>query len=112
MPDKLKIKQFLDEMKASGSAFGFVFVSRDKNHETYLELELTATMREQVLKNLQIEDYCQGPQNNTEFGTNPMWVFGKELKGKEIYIKITIPTSQVVCISFHISEFPMTYPFK
>jgi hypothetical protein len=43
-----------------------------------------------------------------------MWVFGKMVKKKEIYIKITIGmvNNQTICISFHIAEFDMNYPFK
>ncbi|WP_417428649.1 hypothetical protein [Halpernia sp.] len=112
MASKTEVKSFLEEMKANGSTFGFLFADREKNHDTYLELQLTSKVREEVLKNLQPEDYCKGPEKNTEYGTNPMWIFGKELKGKEIYIKITIPLSKVICISFHIAEHSMTYPLK
>ena len=43
-----------------------------------------------------------------------MWVFGKDVKGQEVYIKITLglPNSSTICISFHIAEHPMTYPLK
>ncbi len=43
-----------------------------------------------------------------------MWVFGKDVKGKEVYIKITLgkPNSHTICISFHKAEFPMSYPLK
>ena len=44
----------------------------------------------------------------------PMWVFGKDVKGREIYIKIALgrKNSSTVCISFHIAEHPMIYPLK
>jgi hypothetical protein len=43
-----------------------------------------------------------------------MWVFGKIVKEKEIYIKITMGFSgaKVICISFHFAEHPMKYPQK
>jgi hypothetical protein len=43
-----------------------------------------------------------------------MWVFGKDVKGREIYIKVIISgtTSQTICISFHFAEHPLVYPFK
>jgi hypothetical protein len=42
-----------------------------------------------------------------------MWVFGKDVKGQEVYIKITLGKgSSALCISFHIAEHPMNYPFK
>ena len=41
-------------------------------------------------------------------------VFGKDVKGREVYIKITLgyQNGQTICISFHIAEHPMQYPFK
>jgi hypothetical protein len=43
-----------------------------------------------------------------------MWVFGKDVQGREVYIKVMITgvTSQTICISFHIAEHPLIYPFK
>ncbi len=43
-----------------------------------------------------------------------MWVFGKDVKGTEVYIKISmgVPNSHSICISFHVAEHPMNYPFK
>jgi len=48
------------------------------------------------------------------YGGAEMWVFGKVVKSFEIYIKISLGMSstQVICISFHKAEYPMTYPFK
>lgn len=38
----------------------------------------------------------------------------KDVDGHEIYIKISLgrPGSNSICISFHIAEHPMQYPFK
>lgn len=49
-----------------------------------------------------------------------MWVFGKDVKDREVYIKLQIieaiqqngMKSQTICISFHIAEHPLVYPFK
>ena len=43
-----------------------------------------------------------------------MWVVGKDVKGHEIYIKISLGRDnwQTICISFHIAEYRMKYPFK
>lgn len=59
-------------------------------------------------------DYSEGPLNEKLYGGSDMWVFGREIKNKEIYIKISMgfEGSQVICISFHIAEFTMKYPYK
>lgn len=43
-----------------------------------------------------------------------MWVFGKSINKKEIYIKIStgLPNNKTWCISFHIAEHKMHYPFS
>ena len=42
------------------------------------------------------------------------WVFGRSIKGREVYIKITMgkTNEDPICTSFHFSEFPMIYPYK
>ena len=39
---------------------------------------------------------------------------GKDVNGREVYIKIMIGGvgCQTICISFHIAEYPLVYPFK
>jgi hypothetical protein len=43
-----------------------------------------------------------------------MWVFGKHVKKREVYIKITMgnPGDKVICISFHFSENALRYPYQ
>jgi hypothetical protein len=43
-----------------------------------------------------------------------IWIFGKEIEGKEVYIKLKIAIVGEVriakCISFHIANFPLSFP--
>jgi hypothetical protein len=110
--NKNDVKNFLTEFKTNMSAFGIIYANRDKNTQTLADLEITAKFRDSVLSNLLIENYCEGPLKNDQFGTNPMWVFGVTVKKHEIYIKITILPTKAFCISFHISEHPLKYPLK
>jgi len=77
-------------------------------------LEIRPVDRDKVLDELTVEDYCEGPLPEDWYGSKHMWVFGKVIKGNEIYIKITLGAdgSNTLCISFHIAEHPMVYPFK
>ncbi len=87
---------------------------RGKNLNTLILLELPPSERKRILHSLRIEDYSDGPILENLYGGSDMWIFGKEVKGKEIYIKITMGTfgSSVICISFHIAEHKMQYPLK
>ncbi|MCI9843521.1 hypothetical protein [Flavobacterium pectinovorum] len=117
MATEQEVRMFLSEFKAKLDIFSVIF--RDdrtvkKNTEALLALDLLPAERKEVLKKLAVEDYCQGPTDDLLYKMSPMWIFGKLIKAKEMYIKITIGSENlpVICISFHEAEFAMTYPFK
>ena len=66
------------------------------------------------MKDLQLEDYSEGPLEEILHGGANMWVFGKIIKGQEVYIKISYgaPGTSVLCISFHVAEYEINFPFK
>ena len=86
---------------------------RSKN-QPLLSLEISTETRKQVLRDLQLEDFCQGPIDDTLYGQASMWVFGKVVKKRELYIKITMGAfnSSVICISSHEAERKLRYQFK
>ena len=86
--------------------------NREVNTRALEELELSPKKREDIIANLTIGDYSEGP-SQPNYGTD-IWIFGKSNEGKEIYIKITLGAvgSPALCISFHAADHPLTYPFK
>jgi len=78
------------------------------------DLEITPKYREKVLSNLEITDYSKGPITDKMLRGVDLWVFGKRIKGQEVYIKITLGNAneKVLCISFHLAEYSMQYPIK
>ena len=110
-----EVKAFLDQFNVKAQIFGIRFRDeRGKNRETLLQLEITPLQREVIVKSLQVEDYVEGPVIDELNRKSEMWVFGKDVKGHEVYIKITLgyENGQTICISFHIAEHTLTYPFK
>lgn len=110
-----EVKAFLDQFNIKAQVFGIRFRDdREKNKEALLELEITPMQREVIVKSLMPQDYVEGPVIDVLNETGEMWVFGKDVKGREVYIKITLgyENGQTICISFHIAEHPLTYPFK
>lgn len=105
---------FLRQVQEKKRTFDLIFTDRPKNKQTLLDLELSAIDREKYIDRLEVEDFSQGPLPEDWYGSKEMWVFGKEIKGREVYIKICLgpPNSNVICISFHLAEYPMKYPFK
>lgn len=115
MVTKEQVENFLNELHTKMKIFGIIFRDdRGKNQSTLQELEIVPSYRKVVIENLQPEDYVQGPVVDELNRIGEMWVFGKDVKGREIYIKVMISgqTSQTICISFHIAEHLLVYPFK
>ena len=110
-----EVKAFLDQFNVKAQIFGIRFRDdRGKNREALLQLDITPLQREVIVKNLLVHDYVEGPVIDELNKNGEMWVFGKDVKGREVYIKITLgyENGQTICISFHVAEHPLKYPFK
>ena len=109
------VKAFLDQFNIKTEVFGIRFRNdRGKNRDALLMLDITPLQRELIVKNLKVQDYVEGPVIDLLNKEGEMWIFGKDVKGREVYIKITLgyENGQTICISFHIAEHPLIYPFK
>ena len=114
MIDRDDVENFLNDFKFKLDFFGIFFRDdRSKNALTLSELGITSNDRKTILKDLQVEEYSEGPIIEALYGNADMWIFGKIVKGREIYIKISMgtPNNKTICISFHMAEFPMHFPF-
>ena len=110
-----EVKAFLEQFNIKAQVFGIIFRDdRQKNRKALLELDITQMQRELIVKSLLPQDYVEGPVIDVLNKEGEMWVFGKDVKGREVYIKITLgyENGQTICISFHIAEHPLEYPFK
>lgn len=115
MATKVDVEEFLGQFKVKMEIFGILFRNdRGKNIQTLADLNITELERLRIVKSIEIEDYSEGPIIDTLYKGTDMWVFGKDVKNQEVYIKITMgnQTQRTICISFHIAEHPMKYPFK
>ena len=115
MSTELEVKAFLADFKIKMKMWGILIRDdRSKNTQALIDLEITRKDRNEILQALQIKDYSEGPLNEALYNGADMWVFGKMIKEREVYIKITlgIMGSNVICISFHVAEHAMHYPLK
>ena len=113
MPEE--IDEFLAAFHTKLKIWGVVFRDdRGKNTQALLDLEITPDQRKKILGTITRADFSEGPLEDTLHRMQDMWVFGKTIKSKEIYIKITLgfPGTETICISFHVSEHTMTFPNK
>lgn len=110
-----EVQIFLQDFKMKLSIWGIIFRDeRGKNAQALLDLDITPVFRETILKDLQVTDYFEGPKSENLYKGSAMWIFGKTIKGQEVYIKITLGFhgAQVICISFHVAAHKMKYPLK
>lgn len=89
------------------------FVPREAFIKTLTLLGITRRICYDELLSLSVEDYCQGPENDRD-RPGEVWVFGRHLEGKEIYIKLKLAKAGketiAKCLSFHVAEFPLCFP--
>ncbi len=110
-----EVQNFLEQFHTKMRVFGIIYRDdRGKNQMALEELEIVPSYRKVVIESLTVSDYVTGPVVDTLNRLGEMWVFGKDVKGREVYIKIMISENecQTICISFHLAETPLKYPFK
>lgn len=115
MSHQLAVKSFLQELKQVIKTWDVFFINRPKNSvQDLADLGITASSRRAIISELELEDYSEGPEPETQFNGTELWVFGKIIKNQEVYIKLTISrnTNNAICISFHKAEHPMRFPYK
>jgi hypothetical protein len=115
------VLSFLVAMKAilqsggPGNENWTISTIRDKNIETITKLELDYEDIKDELMALTPLNYCEGPLKDTKI-TGDLWVFGKTIKSREVYIKLKIwgdsSCQQLRVLSFHIAEQKIKYCFK
>lgn len=110
-----EVEAFLANFKVKLSIWDVVFShNRQKNTQTLADLEIRFADLKNELSELSSTEYSEGPLPNQIPDASDLWVFGRVVKGQEIYIKITLgrPNNPVICISFHVAEYPMQYPLR
>jgi len=91
MASRQEVEKFLKELKVKTEVFGILFLDvRGKNQQALHDMEISPAERKEILANLRPEDYSEGPLEEKMRGILPMWIFGKEVKQKEVYIKISM----------------------
>jgi len=114
MVTKDEVEKFIDALrvkKASGVLRFLILDDRSKNAQSLHNLNIPPDQRKDIILKLKAEDFYR-----IEIGLYlekyTMWSFGKLVQHIEVYIKISMTERNVICISFHEAEFPITYPFK
>lgn len=93
-----------------------VVINTDKNIQALADLNITAKQRQEIILHLSVENYSEGPSRDRDRGGEGIWIFGKQVQGQEIYIKLNLFEVKekyfASCLSFHPAERTLTYPFS
>ncbi len=94
MDEKLieEVRQFLTEFKKIASTKGIFVIPRKENQSALAELGLTRKARANEIMTLSVPNYYSGPEPDRNKPGN-IWIFGKYIGGKVVYIKLK--TAQV-----------------
>lgn len=111
-------EEIADFLRIFKSCWDGSVAEREKNGETLTILGLGPKHRAEECKRLCVEDYSFGPcPDHDGDPTKEWWVFGRVIRKREVYIKIRIYQMRNGayygrCLSFHIAEDEMKYPYK
>jgi hypothetical protein len=117
MADIEQIRGFLDKAKRLIKSGSFDFVPRKKNMDSIKSAGLTIKHVKEIILSLNYKNYCRGPVVDSGYNRQGfVWEFGYDIDGVDFYIKLKIEERGgkecLVCLSFHIAEYPVYYPYK
>lgn len=80
---------------------------------TLLDLDYDAEDVVNRLKELKVEEYSETKIDTDDVNPPILFVFGKDINGKLIYVKLKIRDyqKQVICVSFHYAKDKMEFPY-
>ena len=69
-----------------------------------------------VIHSLEVRHYSEGPKRDVRGRPHDLWVFGKVVESKLIYIKLAVfyddDAVMGICVSFHEPEREMAFPYE
>lgn len=129
--DKEKVEEFLTELHSIINNKNFnvendldiILKKKNENpldpyttQNTLLELNFDKHDIKDTLLVLTYKEYIETGEDKLNKSLPKVYIFGKTIQGKQIYIKIKIRDKincKVFCISFHFARYPLTkFPYK
>lgn len=81
---------------------------------TLVDLEYDSCDVVERLKELTLQEYSETLVDRQNDNPPFLFVFGKEIAGRQVYIKLKIKNERkrkVLCLSFHYAEYQMKFPY-
>ena len=116
--EKKDVKAFLEELKEVLEAEN-IKSSKDEieysTNYTMTDLDYDSSDIVERLKELTVSEYSETLIDKDDDKPPLLFVFGKDINSKLIYIKLKIKgeiTKRVLCLSFHYAKHDMEFPYK
>ncbi len=112
-----EIRDFLEHAKDLVQSRRRLLLQRRRTMDTLARLGMTHGGLWNEILNLTVSDYVSGPEmdHHRRF-PGPIWIFGLRIRRDDLYIKMKLdrydPEGLLVCLSFHVADWPLTYPYK
>lgn len=125
---KTEVNDFLEELQSILNKANFdidtdiilIRVKKKKEDEQYstpytlLDLDYDTYDVIDRLKELTIKDYSETLIDRDDINPPLLFVFGKDINNKQVYVKLKIKGDQsryVLCVSFHYAKEKMLFPY-
>ncbi len=110
-----EVANFLKEFKETAVQYGGIFFANRYEYDlTRQTLGINKFWVENEIYNLKPDNYSTGPEPDYGKPGN-VWIFGKNIRGREVYIKLKVTAADIgkiaKCISFHIADRRIKYPY-
>lgn len=110
------LNNFLTRVQALIAAGQALFLMRTKNKASLAKLEMSVNAALREVAGFSPHEYCKGPEDDRDRPGQICWIFGIEISGTVVYVKLTIQANdgqdRLVVLSFHEPEWPMRFPFN
>ena len=126
LSDKKDVKKFLEELKAIINDVSFdsdddlIIIKSSKDEVQYstrytlLDLDYDTVDVVDRLKELTVSDYSETVIDKDDDKPPLLFVFGKDINNRQVYIKLKIKgenNRRILCLSFHYAKHKMKFPY-
>ena len=119
MPTRGEVTQFLGEFNAAITLDLQRWVPRSVDrHQQLLDIGMTENLALKTIQNLGPDNYSRGPSPDDTNTNRFVWIFGVEIEGVEVYIKLALwphkrkNVTEGWIWSFHRAQHAMQYPLR
>ena len=119
MAKRTEVSDLLNSFKTAMEFGEYSLANRKKNLQSIVDLGLTPDQAKEIVRELTVDDYSAGPEENHDGATGDVWTFGYDLEAVEVYIKLrlahvegkkTVMLAKI--ISSHKAERAMRHPLR